>query len=293
MTKKTLGVIATLAASLMWAVEPIFAKLSYQTTDFLNTFATRTIFCLVTISIFMFVKKENFKVRKEYIPKLIYLSLAATLFADLMYIYALTRVPVINAVLIGHMQPIFVILIGAFVLTQDRITKYDYCGILFMIIAGIFVTTKTAANLKLLRFGTVGDLYVLFATIAWATTAIVARKYLKSLPAGVVSFYRFLFAGIVFLLYMLVTKGIEVTSIYQILIGFVIGIGTILYYTGIRLIKAAQVSALELSTPFFAVLLGFLVLREYITMMQFIGILLLFGGIYFLSKKETSKSDIS
>lgn len=293
MTRKTLGVIATLAASLMWAVEPIFAKLSYQTTDFLNTFATRTIFCLVTILVFMFFKKETFKVRKEYIPKLIYLSLAATLFADLMYIYALTSVPVINAVLIGHMQPIFVIFIGAFVLTQDRITRYDYCGILFMIIAGILVTTKTVANLKLLKFGTVGDLYVLLATLAWATTAIVARKYLKSLPAGVVSFYRFLFAGIVFLLYMLVTRGIEVTSIYQILIGFVIGIGTILYYTGIRLIKAAQVSALELSTPFFAVLLGFLVLREYITTMQLIGILLLFGGIYFLSKKETSTRDIS
>ena len=92
---------------------------------------------------------------------------------------------------------------------------------------------------------------------------------------------------------MLVTKGIEITSIYQILIGLVIGIGTILYYTGIRLIKAAQVSALELSTPFFAVLLGFLVLREYITTMQFVGILLLLGGIYFLSKKETTNKDIS
>ncbi len=293
MTKKTLGVLATLAASLMWAVEPIFAKLSYYTTDFLNTFATRTIFCLATISIFMILRKETFTVRKEHIPKLIYISLAATLFADLIYIYALTRVPVINAVLIGHMQPIFVIIIGAFVLTEDRITRYDYFGILFMIVAGVLVTTKTTANLTLLKLGTIGDLYVLLATIAWATTAIVARKYLKGLSAGVVSFYRFLFAGIVFLLYMLATKGIEITSVYQVLIGLVIGIGTVLYYTGIRLIKAAQVSALELSTPFFAALLGFLILREYITIMQFIGILLLFGGIYFLSKKETIDRDIS
>ena len=66
----------------------------------------------------------------------------------------------------------------------------------------------------------------------------------------------------------------------------VIGIGTILYYEGIRLIKAAQVSALELSTPFFATFLGYLVLREVITSMQFLGILLLLAGIYFLSKKE-------
>ncbi len=286
--EKTLGVLVVLGASIMWAIEPILAKLSYQTSDFLNTFATRTLFCFVTILIFLIFKKENFRVNKKYIPKLIYISFAATLFADLTYIYALTRVPVINAVLIGHMQPIFVILIGAFVLAQERITRYDYFGILFMILAGVLVTTKTAANLKMLKFGTIGDLYVLLATIAWATTAIAARKYLKGLPAGIISFYRFLFAGIVFLLYMLVTKGIEITNIYQILIGFVIGIGTILYYKGIRLIKAAQVSALELSTPFFAALLGFLILKEYITSLQFVGILLLFGGIYFLSKKENS-----
>lgn len=89
------------------------------------------------------------------------------------------------------------------------------------------------------------------------------------------------------------TAGVNINNVYQIFIGFVIGVGTILYYEGIRLIKAAQVSALELSTPFFAVLLGILVLREYITMMQFVGILLLFGGIYFLSRKETTKRDVS
>jgi len=293
MSKKALGVIATLAASLMWAIEPILAKLSYHTTDFLNTFATRTLFCLVTISIYMIVKKESFRVKKEYIPKLIYISLAATLFADLMYIYALTRVPVVNAVLIGHMQPIFVILIGAFVLTQEKITRFDSFGIFFMILAGVLVTAQSLNNLKMLKLGTIGDLYVLLATIVWATTAIVARKYLTGLSAGVISFYRFLFAGVIFICYMVMTIGVSINNVYQVFIGFVIGLGTILYYEGLRLIKAAQVSALELSTPFYAVFLGFIVLREYITLMQFVGILLLFGGIYFLSKKETTNRDIS
>ncbi len=285
--RKTLGVLSILGASIMWAIEPIFAKLSYQTTDFLNTFATRTIFCLAIISIYVFfTNKKKFIVKREYLPKLIYVSLVATLFADLMYIYALTKVSVINAVLIGHMQPIFIILIGFFVLKQDKITKFDYYGILFMILAGVLVTTKTLENLLMLKLGTIGDLYVLFATIAWATTAIVARKYLKELHAGLIAFYRFLFAGIIFIIYMIAFKGIEITSIYQVLIGIVVGIGTILYYEGIRLIKAAQVSAFELSTPFFAAILGYLILGEYITPVQFIGILFLIKGIYFLSKKE-------
>ena len=285
--KKTLGVLVILGASLMWAIEPILAKLSYETTDFLNTFATRIAFCLIVITLYiLFTNKKNFLVQKVYLPKLIYLSLVATLFADLMYIYALTRVPVINAVLIGHMQPIFVILIGFFMLKTDRITKFDYLGIVSMLIAGVLVTTINVENLRVLKFGSIGDLYVLCATIAWATTAIVARKYLKELHASTISFYRFLFATIIFILYMILTTGIKIVNIYQVLIGIVIGIGTILYYEAIKLLKAAQVSALELSTPFFAVLLGVLVLREYISLMQFIGILFLFGGIYFLSKRE-------
>jgi DME family drug/metabolite transporter len=163
-----------------------------------------------------------------------------------------------------------------------------------MIIAGILVTSRTLSNLATVRIGTVGDLYVLLATISWATTAIVARRYLKGLNAALIAFYRFLFGGVAFVLYVTFLKGITMNNVYQILLGAVIGIGTILYYEGIKLIKAAQVSALELSTPFFATILGFFVLKETITMIQFIGIMTLFGGIYFLSRKEhTANSSLN
>lgn len=284
--KKRIGVLVTLGASVMWALEPIFAKLSYRSTDYLNTFATRILFSLIIIVVYLIATGKRVAVARQHIPQLIYLSLVATLFADLMYIYALTRVPVINAVLIGHMQPVFVIVIGTVMLTREKLTRYDYAGIVFMLIAGFLVTTKTTENLIALQFCTTGDLYVLLATVAWATTAIVARRYLRELPAVVIAFYRFLFAGIIFVSYQLLTSGIEIMSIYQVLIGLVIGIGTILYYEGIRLIKAAQVAALELSTPFFATLLGFFVLQEHVTVMQGTGILCLLGGIYCLAKKE-------
>ncbi len=290
MTKKTIGVLVVLGASVMWSIEPIVAKLSYQTSDVLNTFAMRSVFGLITIAGYLlFSNHKKFLVAREHIPKLLYLSLAATLFADLMYIYALSRVPVINAVLIGHMQPIFVVIIGFAFLRDDTITRFDYLGIAFMVVAGILVTSRTLTNLMGLRIGTMGDLYVLFATVAWATTAIVARKYLKALPAATIAFYRFFFATVIFLSYMFLTGGIEVNNVYGISLGVIIGIGTILYYQGIRLIKAAQVSALELSTPFFATVLGIFILKEYITVMQVIGILLLFGGIYFLSRKENNQ----
>lgn len=285
--KKTIGILSVLGASIMWALEPIFAKLSFQTTDFFNTFATRILFCLFAIIIYiLFTNPRQLIVNRKQLGWLLYLSFVATFFADFIYTYALTKVMVINAVLIGHMQPIFIVVLGYFILKSDRLTKFDYLGILFMIFAGLFVTTKTINNIKMLKFGTSGDLYVLMATIAWATTAITTRKYLKEIPAGAIAFYRFLFAGIIFFIYMIIFRTIKINNIYQVLLGFIIGIGTILYYEGLRRIKAAQVSALELSTPFFASFLGFVVLKESITALQSLGLFLLIAGIFFLSQRE-------
>lgn len=287
MSAKRIGILATLGASVAWAFEPIFAKLSYATADFLKTSTTRAIFVtLIALIYALATNKGSLKVSRKQLPILVYLAFAGTLFADLMYLFALTRVPVINVVLIGHMQPIFIVFIGFFYLKEDKLTRFDYAGIIFMIIAGLLVTTRTLANLSVLKLGTIYDLFVLSATVAWATTGVVTRKYLRSMNAGVVTFYRFLIASIVFVAYLLSTSSLVVSNIYQILIGIVVGGGYILYYEGLKRIKAAQSSALELSTPFFATLLSFFILGERVTGMQILGIFLLFVGVCFLSAKE-------
>ena len=279
--------LATLGASIAWALEPIFAKLSYANADFLETSTVRAIFVtLIALTYAFITNKGNLKVNKKQFSILVYIALAGTLFADLIYFFALTKIPVINAVLIGHMQPIFIVFMGFFCLKEDKLTKFDYAGIFFMIIAGLLVTTKTLTNLFMLRLGSVYDLVVLSATIAWATTGIVMRKYLKQMNAGVVTFYRFFIASIVLVIYVVSTSSVLFSNIYQILVGVIVGVGYILYYEGLKRIKAAQSSALELSTPFFATLLGFYILGELVTVMQIFGILLLFVGVGFLFVRE-------
>jgi len=271
----------------MWAVEPIFAKLAYANSDYLQTSAIRAIVVALTALLYvLFTGTRNLKVTSKQLSKLFYIAIAGTIFADLLYFFALTKISVLNAVLLGHMQPIFIILIGFFFLKEDKLTRFDYAGIFIMIIAAVFVTTKTLENLFMIKLGTAGDIYVLLATVAWATTAIVMRKYLRELDAGVITFYRYSIASVIFVVYLSLKSSLVLSNIYQILIGVIVGAGTILYYEGLKRIKAAQVSAMELSTPFFAALLGFLILRELVTVMQIAGMVLLFVGVCFLSKKE-------
>ncbi len=79
MSKRYLGIGAVLGASLMWAIEPVLAKLSYHTTDFLQTFLTRILFALITITIYLTSKRKGIKILRSDLPRLLYLSLIATL----------------------------------------------------------------------------------------------------------------------------------------------------------------------------------------------------------------------
>jgi len=234
----------------------------------------------------LLTNKKSFRIDNKQIPALVYIALLGTLFADVLYFFALTKISVVNAVVIGHMQPIFIVLFSFVFLKSDRLSFFDYLGIVVMMISALMVTTQTLDNLFSFRFGTIGDIMVVAATIAWATTAIAMRKFLSDMHAGSITLYRFLFSSIFFIPYLLIVSDLGTVNIYQIVVGFVVGVGTICYYEGLKRMKAAQVSGLELSTPFFAAVLAFIILGEKITILQILGVFLLFAGIICFSKKE-------
>src|SRR5512136_454746 len=91
----------------------------------------------------LFTRKKPLSTTRKQLSPLIYIAIVGTLIADFMYFFALSQIPVINAVIIGHMQPIFIIAFGFFLLKTDRLTRFDYLGIALMITSGLLVTTKT------------------------------------------------------------------------------------------------------------------------------------------------------
>ena len=93
-------------------------------------------------------------------------------------------------------------------------------------------------------------------------------------------------SSIVFVLFFLIVQKSPFSTYFQVLVGIVTGLGFVFYYNGLKRLKAAQASSLELVAPFFAALLGFFFLGENITLLSGLGIVLLFVGGFFLSKRE-------
>lgn len=287
MNQKFVGVLIVLAAAVMWAVEPVIAKLAYQQqSGVLLTSMIRAIGVSIVALLYILLNRpKSMKVNRSDFTVLFYIGLVGTVFADGLYLYSLTMIPVVNAVLLGHMQPLFVLLFGVILVTSDTLNKNDYIGIIILMIAAVFVTTQTIENALSLRFGSIGDVLVLCATVAWASTAVVMRKYLTGLHAGLITFYRFGIATIVFSTFLLFNND-GVFSMYSLFVGIIVGVGTVLYYEGLKRLKAAQVSGLELTAPFFAALIGFIVLGEQVTMFQITGMILVLIGVWFIARHE-------
>ena len=229
MKNKTIGIITILLASIMWSIEPIFVKLSYENSDFIQTNTIRAIFALLVAFVYIIIKRKSreMKLSKKDVAPMIYIALVATLFADFMYVYSLSIVPVVNAVIIGHLQPVFIVIFGIFILKSDKLTYFDYIGIILLILSGILVATRSLENLMSFRIGTIGDLFVLSATIAWATTAIATRKYVRHLNTGILTFYRFSIATVVLSIVLILNNKFFIANYYQVAVGIIIGIGTI------------------------------------------------------------------
>jgi drug/metabolite transporter (DMT)-like permease len=286
MNNKHIGMLAVFIAALMWALEPIFAKLSFNTATFLETSIIRAfVVLLIALGYSLISKASVLSIKKKEFSALFFIALLGTLFADLLYFYAFLTTSVLNAVLIGHLQPMFIIIISFFVLKSDKLIRLNYIGIILMMASAFLVSLKTFENATSFSFGSIGDIFVLCATITWAITAMIMRKYLIHMSASVITFYRFFIASIIFA-FLVPFIDFSPISIYQIVVGITVGIGTICYYEGLKRLKAAQVSGIELSSPLFASIIGFLILRESVTQLQIIGMCLLFIGVYFISAQE-------
>jgi len=283
--QKSLGVLFGVSAGAMWAVEAVLGKMLFSSFTFVQVTASEVFFATLTAFAYIFVKGERAKLDSENFKNLLVVGLVGTVFAPLMYFFGLTQTLAVNATLIAHLQPLFVAIFG-FYLLKERLHKHDLAAGILIISAVILITGRTFVNLCNLKFGNFGDLVVVFATLGWAVVAIPGKQLTKEVNSVVIVGYRFLIASLIFAPILLYLNQLTVNSIYQVVLGVIVGLGYIFYYEGLKRIKASQVALTELSSPFFAALLAWYFLGEKTTLMQIIGALLLVFGLYILTQER-------
>ncbi|MFH1591254.1 MAG: DMT family transporter [archaeon] len=287
MRTKTKGVLAIIVSACIWSIQAVFAKHALETRSVIHLLAVLTLMVTLATGISIVAsKKQSFRISKKHLIVTVLTGLIAGVFSDVLYFHALKTVPVLNAMLIAHLQVVVILLLGFIFLKGDRLTKFDLGGMVLLMFSAAFVSSRSLDNLLGLRLGTHGDLLVFFAMFGWAVSATFIRRDLTTVHETVSSFYRFLVLFPIFIVILLVRESILPPTGWEIAAGLCSISGFLLYMYGIRRIKAAQVASLELTAPLFGLAMGFLFLGEGVTMFQMVGILFLIPGILLLARHE-------
>ena len=283
--QKILGILFGVSAGATWAVEAILGKLLFRSFTFIQVAGSEVFFATLTAFAYILLRRERVKFNGKNIWNLLVVGVVGTVFAPLMFFFGLTQTFAINATLIAHLQPLFVAVFGFYFL-KERLHKHDFTGGVLIILAAILITSRTAQNLVDFKIGNFGDLMVFFATLSWAIVAIPGKQLTKETSSVTIVSFRFLIASIVFIPILFCLNQLIVNSVYQVLLGVLVGLGYIFYYEGLKRIKASQVALTELSSPFFTAVFARYFLGETVTPMQVIGALLLMFGLYVLTREK-------
>ncbi len=199
-----------------------------------------------------------------------------------------------SAILISS-NPIFVVFLAALIL-KERLSAGRLAGIILGFTGIILVIRGDIPSLAEGSNPALGLIYGVLASVTFALFTVLAKKQIiryGNLLFNTVSFL----AGAVVLLIISTVAGIDMTFIVNgrnIILILYLGIfvtvaAYIFYFAGLKHISTATGSMLFFLKPFIASALSWFFLDERITLLQFIGIILIFSGIYKSQQEENKK----
>jgi drug/metabolite transporter (DMT)-like permease len=281
--QKLLGIVYGISAGAIWALETILGKLLFSSLSVMQIAASEILFATVIAFSYTFVRREWVKIDRTNIQDLVMVGVVGTVIAPLLFYFGLSQTFAVNATLIAHMQPFFIAVLGYFFL-KEQLSQNDLIGGILIIFAAVLITSRTFANLTNFKIGNFGDLMVFFAMCCWAIVAIPGKRLIQKANSAVIVSFRFLIASLIMLPILLYMNQLVLTSIYQVLLGVLVGIGYICYYESMKRLKASQVAFTELSSPFFIAIFAWPLLGEIVNALQIMGIIFLISGLYMLTK---------
>lgn len=204
-----------------------------------------------------------------------------------------------NATLSYYFAPVFVVLLSPLLL-KEKVTPIKI-GCILAALVGMFLIVGVGGGEG--KNHVIGIGYGLAAAVLYAGVVIL-NKYLKGLSGLETTLIQISAATIVLLPYILLTEKVNLffidskSAAFLIMIGLIhTGLAYLMYFTGMKMLKAQTVAVLSYTDPISAILMSALFLGEKLTLLQIFGGILILGatlmseaydrknGLYFLPDK--------
>jgi len=202
-------------------------------------------------------------------------------------------------VLIQKLQPVFAIALASLLL------KEHLPRIFFMLagtaILGAYLMTF-GLNLPVLNASdktTLAAFFAIIATISFASSTVLSKRALKNVSFYLGTYLRFLITSVIMLIIVMSSGQIwnaGMISQKQVFIFLLIAFSTggpaiFLYYYGLKRITASVATICELAFPLTAIILEYILRKNMLDFVQWVGVIILLISIISVTRIQTSANN--
>ncbi len=241
-----------------------------------------------------FIKGLIKKLNKKSIFPLLFIGILGSAGGTICFTKAMSLINPSVVILLQKLQPIVAVLLARIYLKEELGPLYFLC--FFITFSGaLLLSFKEISSINWVTqtYNLKGICYSLLAVLAWGGSTVFGKKLLSlGLSNGDILSGRFLFGliGISFYYLSFVTSSYRPVNkdLLKILMMAILSgvIGTRFYYSGLRKILAQTATLVELSFPFFAVIVNWFFLNIPLSNTQIVGGILISIGPIFLRYKR-------
>jgi len=285
---------------IVWAFAFPFIKIGLNDLSFTNLTIMRFfVVCIVLIAILLLQPKRFSKLHKKDIIPIFMLGFLGVIVYHLGLNYGEQYVSPGAASLIIATIPVLVV-ISAFIFLREKMTSKKLLGVIIalsgVVLISIWGTPNTSIEINYIH----GALAVVLAAIMGAFYTIVGKKLLKRYTALSLTVYAMLLGSIALIPFLFLNPSIsnQVTAMsahswFAILFLGVCStvIGYILWYVGLEIKSASEVSVYLYAVPVLSTIISYFLFGDKITMFFALGGVLVIIGLVLVNMNSRQKVD--
>ena len=301
-----LGGFLVVIAAIMWGLDGVlltpsyFSKFHFYDVNFI-VFIAHAIPTLILSVLFA----KQYKMLKEFTKNDYIFFLLIALFGGSIGTLSIVKALQLSeyskfsiVILIQKSQPIFAVIL-AFLILKERPSKKFYIVAIICMISIYLLTFEFKSPTLLPKNNLLAAMYSLLAAFSFGSSTVFGKKIVGKFSFLTSTFYRFFFTTVIMLVFILFSGNTEKSIITftgnkslmsLALFIAVYGLCAILiYYNGLKNIPASIATFCELAYPLTSVFAEAVILKRFLSPVQFVSAMILVGSILYLNLSKVDK----
>lgn len=282
--------------TLIWGSNPMTMKIGIKYIPPLAFNAIRLMIASIVCVMILKFSKSYVRFNREDLKELIPISIFGFFMFQISLTLGVSMTTAANASIIMATLPVNVVLINK-IFKIENVTMSMLLGVMCSIIGVIILILGSGESISISMNNIIGGILVLISQLTYAYYTVFSKRLLQKYSSYQVTAFIIMLTTVIFLIISIkdiasinwATIPIEgwLSEVYSGV--FVICLGNFVWIWAVRKIGSTRTSMYNNLTPIFGVILGCIFLGESFGLVQVLGAIIVFWGLYLTKQKKKEK----